>query len=113
MKTLALLVALAGFPIAAAADAPDHVVNDGGARLSLDCGDGGQVVVNGADNVIAVTGGCAKVVINGSKNQVAIAAADKITVTGSDNAVTWKAGWKKKAPKVVATGVGNKVAKSE
>ena len=112
MKQLALVLALVALPVAAAhADPPAHVVNDAGASLSLDCGDGGQVVVNGAANRIAITGGCAKVVINGSTNQVAIDAADKIAITGSRNTVTYKKGWTKKNPKVTRLGTGNTIAK--
>ena len=111
METLALVLALIAVPALAAADAPTHVINDGGATLTLDCADGGRVLVNGADNTITTTGGCAKVVVNGSGNHVAIEAADKIVVTGSNNAVTYKKGWNKKSPKVARLGVGNTIAK--
>ncbi len=111
MKHLALMLVLVAFPLAAWADAPEHVINDGGATLTLDCGDGGRITINGADNTITATGGCEKVVVNGSGNKVAIAAADKIVVTGSGNAVTYQKGHTKKAPKVSRLGVGNTVAK--
>lgn len=116
MKQLALAIALmvfpvAAFPVAARAEAPAHVINDGGATLTLDCGDGGRIVINGADNTITAIGGCEKVVVNGSGNKVAIIAADKIVVTGSNNAVTYQRGFTKKSPKVARLGVGNTIAK--
>ena len=109
MKRFAMSLVLVAAPLVAAADTPDHVVNDAGATLTLDCGDGGRVVINGADNAISTTGGCAKVVVNGSTNTVTIAAADKIVVTGSSNTVTYKQGWKAKRPKVARLGVGNTI----
>lgn len=111
MRQLALMLALVAAPAAAFADAPSHVVNDGGATLTLDCGDGGRVVVNGADNAITITGGCEKVVVNGSGNKVAVDASDKIVITGSGNAVTYKKGWTKKSAKVSRLGTGNTIAK--
>ena len=113
MKKLALVFALLAVPAIAAADAPDVIINDAGQTATVDCGEGGKVIVNGASNVITITGGCAKVQINGSMNAVAIAAADKINVTGTNNKVTWSKGWTKKAPKISRSGVGNKVGHSK
>ena len=98
-------------PAVARADAPEHVINAAAETVTVDCGDGGQVVVNGSTNTVTVTGGCAKVVVNGSANTVAIDAADKIAVTGSGNKVTYKKGHTRKAPKVARLGTGNKVAR--
>lgn len=111
MSRIAFALALVLAPALAAADAPEVVINDAAQTSTVDCGEGGKVVVNGSSNDITVTGGCAKVVVNGSANKVAIDAADKIAVTGSGNHVTYKKGYTKKSPKVARTGVGNKVAR--
>lgn len=111
MKLALVLSILLIAPAVALAEAPSHVVNDAGGNLTLDCGDGGKVVVNGADNKIAITGGCEKVLVNGSGNTVDVASSDKIVVTGSGNAITYGGGWKKKAPKLSRLGTNNKIAK--
>ena len=113
MHRVAFLLALIAAPLGAAAEPPVHVVNDTGATLSLDCADGGRVVINGGDNNVTTTGGCEKVLVNGSGNHVQVGAADKIVVTGSDNTITWGKGWTKKQPKVSTVGTGNKVAQAK
>ncbi len=111
-KLLSLLVvSLVALPVAAWADAPRHVINDSGVTTTLDCGAGGDVVLNGSAAELTVTGACAKIVVNGSRNTVALDAVDKVQLNGSANTVTWKKGWKKKAPKVVKLGTGNKTGK--
>ena len=109
MKHLALVLALVATPALAVADAPDHVFNGADETSTVDCGEGGTVVINGSTNTVTTTGGCAKVVINGADNTVQIDAADKIVVTGSGNTVTWHKGWKKKTPKVARLGAGNTI----
>lgn len=111
MTKLALVFAVLTAAPLALADAPEHVINDAAQQVSVDCGDGGKVVVNGSSNNVTVTGGCAKVVVNGSANNVTVDAADKIAVTGSGNHVTYKKGYTKKSPKIARTGVGNKVSR--
>jgi len=111
MKQVALILVLIGSPLVAAADAPQHVVNDGGATLTLDCGDGGRVVVNGADNKIAVTGGCEKVTVNGSGNTVTLDGVDKLVLTGGNNKVTYAKSWHKKSTTIAKVGSNNVVAK--
>ena len=111
MKKLALVFALLAVPAIAAADAPDVIINDAGQTATVDCGEGGKVIVNGSANTVTVTGGCAKVQVNGSTNTVMIAAVDKIGVTGTGNTVTWSAGWKKKVAKVARSGVHNTVVR--
>ncbi len=113
MRKLAVAFAVLVATPTAFADAPDHVINDAAQTLSVDCGEGGKVVVNGSSNTVTVTGGCAKVVVNGSTNSVAIDAADKIAVNGSGNRVTYKKGYTKKSPKVARTGVANKVSRTK
>lgn len=113
MTKLAFAFALLATVSLARADAPEHVINDAAQSVTVDCGDGGKVVVNGSSNNVTVTGGCAKVAVNGSANNVAIDAADKIAVTGSGNHVTYKKGFTKKSPKVARTGVGNKVSRAK
>ncbi|MBL8620123.1 MAG: DUF3060 domain-containing protein [Myxococcales bacterium] len=113
MTKLAFAFALLASASIARADAPEHVINDAAQTVTVDCGDGGKVVVNGSSNNVTVTGGCAKVAVNGSANNVAIDAADKIAVTGSGNHVTYKKGFTKKSPKVARTGVGNKVSRAK
>ncbi len=112
MKKLILLAAMMVAP-AAWADAPRVVVNDAGQTSSVTCGDGGELVLNGADNKITVSGGCSKVVVNGSGNTVIIEAADKITLNGAENTISYQRGWKSKAPKIVRTGTGNKISQAK
>ena len=113
MTKLAVAFALLAAASIARADAPEHVINDAAQTVTVDCGEGGKVVVNGSTNNVTVTGGCAKVAVNGSANTVAIDAADKIAVNGSGNRVTYKKGFTKKSPKVARTGVGNKVSRAK
>lgn len=111
MKHLAFVCALLVAPALAWADAPSHVINDSNVNTTLDCGEGGKVVLNGSNNNITTAGGCTKVLVNGSGNNVAVGAADKIVVTGSGNNVVYAKGWKKAKPKVSSLGTGNKIAK--
>ena len=112
MKKLVLLAALCAAP-AANADTPRTVVNDAGQDTTVACGEGGELVVNGSSNKLAVTGGCARVVVNGSENTVALDGADKIVLNGAGNSVSYKRGWKAAQPKVVKTGAGNKIARAK
>ena len=112
MKKLILSAAILAAP-AAYADTPRTVVNDAGQDTSITCGEGGELVVNGSGNKLAVTGGCARVVVNGSENTVTLDGADKIVLNGADNQVTYKRGWKAAQPRVVKTGAGNKIARAK
>ena len=113
MKQIALVLALVAVPALALADAPEHVLNDSGQEATFDCGKGGKVVVNGANNRVAIRGGCIKVLINGAQNQVAIESADRIAINGAGNEVLYHRGWTRKAPKIANTGVGNKIARKK
>lgn len=113
MKHLVLALALGAAPAVAAADAPSHIINDSTKELTLDCGEGGKVLINGSSNTVDVTGSCSKVQINGATNDVEIEATDKIQINGAGNTVTWTKGWKKKAPKVSKLGRNNRVTQNK
>lgn len=110
---LILLTSLAPSLAPSLAAADDNVVNDSGKTLELTCGDGGKVVVNGAQNEITITGNCAKLAVNGAMNDIEIEAVDKIAVNGTGNTIAWQRGWKAKAPKVAKTGRNNKVTRAK
>lgn len=77
------------------------------------CSPGTEVEVTGASNTVTVTGECKSVTVSGASNKVKVEAVGTITVTGSDNAVTWKRGLGKAKPKVSRTGVNNKVSQEK
>jgi hypothetical protein len=77
------------------------------------CSPGTEVEITGASNTVTLTGECKSVTVNGSSNKVKVEAVGAITVTGSDNAVTWKRGHGKSKPKVSRTGVSNKVSQEK
>lgn len=108
---VAVAVFLAGVSIARAAASPQKqtVVNDASQTVSVDCGEGGDVVINGGHNRVTVTGGCAKVTVASDDNTIAIDAVDKIMLNGANNKVTYKRAWKGKAPKVEKVGANNQV----
>jgi len=110
VKKPVLIAALLIAPLAWA-DTPRIVVNDAAQTTTLSCGDGGELMVNGSDNQLTVTGGCAKVVVNGAGNTIALDGADKIVVNGANNKISYKRGWKAARPRIVRTGSGNKIAK--
>ena len=125
-SSFALVLALVGASLVApsVAAADDQAINDTGQTSTVDCGDGGNVAINGSQNTLTITGVCASVALNGTGNTVTIdasasvavsgvgntltvKAADKIAVTGSGNKVTWSKGLKAKKPKLVKLGVRN------
>lgn len=70
-----------------------------------------SVVVNGTENKAAITGSCKSITVNGVDNKVTAEYVGNITLTGTDNSVTYKMGLDGKAPKVVSSGVDNKAIK--
>lgn len=105
MKHLAFVLALLVAPALAVADAPeDQVLNDAGQTAAIDCGEGGNVTINGATNTLTLTGTCGLVSLNGASNTVSIVAASSIELHGTGNKLTVTA-----ADKIMVTGSGNKV----
>lgn len=105
MKHLAFAFALLVAPALAAADAPaDQVISDADQTSAIDCGEGGNVTINGATNTLTLTGTCGLVSINGATNTVSIVAASTVEIHGLGNKVTITA-----ADNIMVTGSGNKV----
>jgi hypothetical protein len=107
-----VLIALVAGP-ASAGDAPVHVINDSEATTTIACAANDDVVVNGGENRLTLTGECGKVMVNGGDNTLAIEAAAKIVVSGAGNKVTYKRGvGGSAAPKTSNLGKGNSIAKA-
>jgi hypothetical protein len=101
---------------AADADTSSSAIELSGAGRTetLSCSGSSEVSINGSSNDITITGECKSVSVTGSANKVKLEGVGEITVTGSDNTLSWKhAAGKAKKPKVVTTGVGNKVSKAK
>ena len=81
-----------------------------GARSELDC-DGGVATIEGASNVITVTGRCTQLVIEGADNEVRVELAAKgvIRIEGASNRVTWTTPDGSK-PQLRVSGAGNRVS---
>jgi hypothetical protein len=106
MRSLALAFLL----VLAACDPADAVsVTGSNVTESLDCR-GGGASVTGSDDVLNLTGGCTALKVAGSNNRVIIdvARGATISVTGSNNIVTWKSDGDA-PPQVVQTGSDNTV----
>ena len=127
MKYLPFALALLVGPALALADAPaDQILNDASQTSGIDCGEGGNVTINGATNTLTLTGTCGLVSLNGASNTVSIVAASSVelhgtantltvtaadtsTITGSGNKVSYgRKGLTTKRPKLVKLGVRNK-----
>ncbi len=103
---LALVVGSIVAPALALADAPaDQVLNDASQTADIDCGEGGNVTINGASNTLTLTGTCGLVSLNGASNTVSIVAASSVELHGTANTLTVTA-----ADKIMVTGSGNKVS---
>lgn len=61
--------------------------NDGATQHA--CTAGETVNVNGNRNTVTITGDCGRVNVSGSENQVTLDGLTKLTVTGSQNQITW------------------------
>ena len=71
-----------------------------------------EVEVTGSDNQVSLTGDCKSINVSGATNKVKAEGVATITVSGSDNEVTWKRAVGGKKPKVSRTGVNNKVTQA-
>ncbi len=117
MQVLLSRKALAGIALfAATAPAPlfaQAVLEGSGEESTIDCG-GGAAEVTGTSNHVTVEGACSSLKVEGSGNVVMADMAERssITVTGTSNAVTWRAPGKA-VPKTRSAGVGNSIRRAE
>lgn len=83
-----------------------------GERSTIDC-NGGDAEITGSTNQVTVTGACKRLTVEGSGNVVAaqMAAQSTISVTGTNNHVTWTASGQAR-PRTSSTGVGNSIARA-
>jgi hypothetical protein len=103
---------LASLVVLAACDSADAVsVAGSNVTETLDCR-GGSAAVAGSNDVLNLTGGCTALKVAGSNNRVIVEVAKgaTISVTGSNNTVTWKSDGDV-PPQVVQTGSDNTVQK--
>lgn len=113
-----MMVACAFGPMTAAAqddeaDSGKIEVTGSGETATHACTPDSEVEITGASNTVTLTGECKRVEVSGSSNTVKVEATSAITVTGTDNKVTWKRGHGKSKPKISRTGVGNKVTQEK
>lgn len=102
-------IALGASPALAYQDASVSGVDQ---RAHIDC-KGGEARVNGTDNEVHITGNCSRLTVSGVDNKinVAMAANGLITVTGTDNEITWTAPDKATIRRTVS-GVDNEVRRA-
>jgi len=107
-------VACAFGPMTAGAEDANRIeIADSDSTSTHACTPGTVVEVTGASNTVTLTGECKSITVSGASNKLKAEAVGAITVTGSDNAVTWKRGLGKSKPKVSRTGVNNKVTQEK
>ncbi len=116
MQTVFRHAATAMFALVALAAAPSlhaqAVLEGAGEDSTIDCG-GGAAEVTGTSNHVTVEGACTSLKVEGSGNVVMADMAERssIQVTGTSNAVTWRAPGKA-VPKTSSTGVGNSIKRA-
>ncbi len=83
-----------------------------GGTTELDC-DGGTATIEGASNIVTVTGQCTLLIVEGAGNrvQVDLAPNGEIRVVGASNEVVWTTPDGSKA-RVSITGADNRVSNS-
>ncbi|MCW1430114.1 DUF3060 domain-containing protein [Novosphingobium sp. JCM 18896] len=102
---------LAGFALTTTIPAAAQAQFEGaGEHAELDC-DGGVARIEGASNVMTVTGRCSQVVIEGADNEVHVELASKgvIHIEGASNRVTWTTPDGSK-PQLRVSGAGNRIS---
>lgn len=79
---------------------------------TLDC-KGGAAVIDGADNIMTLSGNCTRLTLRGAGNRVSIslAAQSVIEIQGADNEVRWTAPAKSK-PVLKVAGADNSVVRA-
>lgn len=75
------------------------------------CTPGETVNLNGQSNTVSLTGDCGRVNVNGGTNTVTIDGLSKLSVTGSQNQITWSRNLsgKRRLP-VTNTGLQNTIS---
>jgi hypothetical protein len=84
-------------------------VTASGVRVTFACGNL-AVTISGGDSDITLTGTCQSVTVTADDDTVRLDAVGTITVTGSDDHVTWHSGGAEAAPAVHNSGVHNTVS---
>jgi hypothetical protein len=110
--TIALLAAPRSAP-AGDDKTPVRIVNESGTTFTYACDRADRVIVNGASNVITLTGTCSKVQVNGASNTIQADGVGKLAVTGAGNKVTYKRGAGTARPKIANVGVGNTIQQAK
>lgn len=83
-----------------------------GEESELDC-NGGGASIEGASNVMTITGACTSLMITGAGNRVTIdlAKVSRIQVVGASNEIYWRAPGTAK-PRLSVTGAGNRISRA-
>lgn len=107
---LAASVLVAG-PLLAQGD-DVQVFSGAGQTNQLDC-DGGGIRIEGAGNILTITGGCTSLTVEGASNeiQVDMAPGGRIAVSGASNRVRWTAPQGTRA-RVSSSGADNRIARA-
>lgn len=88
------------------------ILDASGGQQQHACTAGQAVTVSGSTNHLTLTGDCGAVSVSGGNNQITIDGATRITVTGSQNQVTWSRNLSgKKVLPTSVTGIGNSVTR--
>ncbi|MFN7942888.1 MAG: DUF3060 domain-containing protein [Thermoanaerobaculia bacterium] len=105
---LALTAALSTGPANAAIE-----VKGDGLHRTVDCGDGGRVVVTGSRNDLVFTGRCAKITLSGEGHHLRVAALGALAMSGLNHRVEWESAIGGGRPKVEDSGLNNSVVQVE
>jgi hypothetical protein len=82
-----------------------------GEESELDC-DGGGATIEGASNVLSITGSCTSLRVTGAGNRITIdlGTVSTIRVEGADNEIRWHAPGTAK-PRLNVVGAGNRISR--
>lgn len=105
---LALAAAVSTGPAKAAIE-----VQGDGLHRTVDCGDGGRVVVTGTRNDLVFTGSCAKITLSGEGHHLRVAALGALAMSGLNHRVEWESAIGGGRPKVEDSGLNNSVVQVE
>ncbi len=112
LKAFALAAgALVAAPLLAQGD-DVQLFSGAGQTNQLDC-DGGGIRIEGAGNILTITGGCTSLTVEGASNQIQVdmAPGGRIVVTGASNRVRWTAPQGTRA-RVSSNGADNRIARA-
>jgi hypothetical protein len=109
-RTAFLVVASAGIFTAMPACAQTEFTG-AGETSELDC-DGGGATIEGASNILTITGSCTSLQVTGAGNRITVdlAKVSTVRVEGADNEIRWRAPGTAK-PRLNVVGASNRISR--